>query len=358
MMDFSLSFPVTHVMHIGAGFGSEVDAYLAAGLAPIVLVEADRQAVEVLSNLARQASVIRVVEAAVSARSGEQYFHRCNFSDVSSLSAPQAALLEIFPGLEVLEKELVTTVAVIDLLKGCGLPKDGQGLLVIEAPGVVLEILLALEEAGWLERFPLLRLQEGLQPLHHEAPGVAGVITVLEKLGYDCWLEATPEDPDRPYLMAIRSAVTLQVHKAQAAAALQEEADRKTIAALEEAVKAGDARLEEAVKTGDARLEEAVKTGEIRLEEAQAAVERWGRAAQDAEQNLAIALRMQEMREADLRELQVRYGELLSRQEAQESLLRRMTMELSPMLATPSAKKQIGTAGNERKLAAKKAQKK
>lgn len=350
MIDFSLSFPVTYVVHIGAGFGAEAEAYLAAGLAPIVLVDADRHAVAALEDLARHTPAIRAVEAAVSARSGEQNFHRCNFSDLSALSVPEPALLEIFPGLEVLETAQVTTLSVVELLEGCDLPQNGQGLLVIEAPGEALGILAALAEAGWLARFPVLRLQEGQQVLHCGAAGITALTAELEKLGYSCWLEATPEDPDRPYLVAAWGAAVGLAQQKQDAAEMQGEADRKTIAELEQALSATESRLQDALDDAD-RVAKAAQEAAKGVDEAEKRV-------QDAEQNLAIALRMQDMREADLRELQVRYAELLKRQEGQDDLLQRMTLELSPMLEAPTAKQQIGVAAKPQRSAAKKAQKK
>ena len=47
-----------------------------------------------------------------------------------------------------------------------------------------------------------------------------------------------------------------------------------------------------------------------------------------AQQNLAVALRMQTLREADLGELQARHGALLARVEQQDALLARLAAQV------------------------------
>ncbi|MEP1328054.1 hypothetical protein [Pseudophaeobacter sp.] len=211
MISFPLVFPVSYVLHIGAGSGSEVAGYQAAGLDPIVLVEADDEAVAALQQHLGQSSAVQVVQAAVTGRSGSQQFHRCNFADLSSLSEPAPALWDLFAGLEVMSREPMAGVSPQDLLAGCTLPQQGgQGLLVIEAPGEALAILRALAAVDRLAQFPLLRLQEGEVSLYRDAPGQAALQAALAELGYDSWIEADPEDPDRPYLLACQNRAAQQ----------------------------------------------------------------------------------------------------------------------------------------------------
>ena len=202
MLALPSDFPLTHVLHLGAGTGSDTYQYAAAGLDPIVLVEADPEAIAGLTLLARQFPAVQVVKAAVAGRSGAAEFHRSNFPDLSSLSAPTEALTQLFPGARTLSRDPVQALSPADVLRQCKLPGDGAGLLVIETPGEALGILRALAEAGMLQQFPMLRLQEGLQPLYEGAPGLEDLQAGIQGFGYRTTMESDPQDPDRPYLVA------------------------------------------------------------------------------------------------------------------------------------------------------------
>ena len=275
MIGFTCSFPVTHVLHIGAGTGSDLDGYLSAGLDPIVLVEADPDAAKALQrrtegSMAGSAKV-RVIAAAVTARQGAALYHKCNFSDLNALLEPNGALQALYPGLQILAREPVEALSPQALMQGCDCPEDGAGLLVIEAPGEALGILGALQEAGELSRFAVLRLQEGRDVLYPDAPGLDGLQSELQGFGYDSWVEASPADPDRPYLLA-----------------------RRNVAAL------------------------------MARQEAQVQFE-------TQSQKQAELLQRQALLEADLRDLQLRYGALLRDKEVQEDLLRRLNARLAPL---------------------------
>ena len=358
-MDFKLSVPVTHVLHIGAGCGAEAEAYAAAGLDPVVLADADPAAAGQLQALAGRFPAVRGVQAAVTARKDARTFFRTNFADLNSLSRPEG-LRGLFPGLEVLAEEPAEPVSPLRLLDGLDLPEGGAGLLVLETPGETMSILAALAEAGRLTQFSVLRIQEGLEPLYEGAPGMAAIRAQLRALGYDTWMDAASSDPDRPHVLACRSraaaeAETLAVRVAELEADTQRQAQE-----LEEATSARDTAQAEAERLAArvAELEADTQRQAQELEEAasargtaQAEAERlaaWAaeleaetaagvearKAAEDragafeaearqAQQNLAVALRLQNRREADLKELQKRYSALLQRQEAQEDLLRR-----------------------------------
>ncbi|MCF6430587.1 hypothetical protein [Leisingera sp. MMG026] len=91
--------------------------------------------------------------------------------------------------------------------------------------------------------------------------------------------------------------------------------------ALEQAVAERDsARAEAAALAAKAADQDAEAARQAQALEQAAAREAEARKAQ---QNLAVALRLQSQREADLKELQARYSALLERQEAQDDLLQR-----------------------------------
>ncbi|MBQ4824452.1 hypothetical protein J4729_07790 [Leisingera sp. HS039] len=288
MAAFSLSFPADYVLHIGAGSGRAAEGYVQAGLDPVLLAEADPEAMPGLQALAKRFAPVQAIAAAVSAKGGPGRFHSCNFAGLSSLAAPAEALYQLFPGLQVLAEETVETQAIADLAARCGLPKAGRGLLVLEAPGQALALLQALEQAECLQHFQTLRLQEGRDPLYRGAPGMAALRAGLEELGYISWLEAAPEDPDRPYAVAWRNSAAL--------------------AAAEELQACGQAAEQD-------------RAGLL----------------QAAEQERAVAEQQLQACTADLAELQQRYGALLQEKEVQEDLLRRLADRLAPLAGDAEA---------------------
>lgn len=277
MAAFCLSFPADYVLHIGAGSCRAAESYVQAGLDPVVLAEADPEAMPGLRALAKRFAPVQPIETAVSAKGGPGRFHSCNFAGLSSLLEPTEALYQMFPGLQVLAEETVETQAIADLMGRCGLPEAGRGLLVIDAPGQALALLQALEQADCLQHFQTLRLQEGREPLYRGAPGMEALRAGLEELGYISWLEAAPEDPDRPYAVAWRNSAAL--------------------AAAQELQACGQA----------------------------------------AEQDQAAAEQALQACTVDLAELQQRYRTLLQVKEAQEDLLRRLADRLAPLAGDAEA---------------------
>ena len=388
-LEEALAPDVDYVVHIGAGTGAEVSIYLAAGLDPIILVEADPQILVHLRMLEQQHDAVQVIEAAVTSRTGAQLFYRSNFSDLSALAKPGEALKELFPGVKTIGQEPMMPIDPVMVLQQCSLSADQAGLLVIEAPGEALGILEALKEAGMLNLFTDIRAQEGLVSLYEGAPGLDGLRAALEVLDYQVTQETQPEDPDRPYVVAHRArlsreasqtmqALTVALQESEAALAVQQ-AQNDTISvqlrlklALIDGMLAELAaqaqRLESAeseVADLRATLDALRESAEVEATDLRTSLERETQARQMAEgrfaetefeaqqklqqdheaalaaqaaktdliqQNLTVALRMQDLREADLRELQLRYGELKSRKEAQDSLLHRVQAGLSQQL--------------------------
>jgi len=406
-LEEALAPDVDYVVHIGAGTGAEVSIYLAAGLDPIILVEADPQILVHLRMLEQQHDAVQVIEAAVTSRTGAQLFYRSNFSDLSALAKPGEALKELFPGVKTIGQEPMMPIDPVMVLQQCSLSADQAGLLVIEAPGEALGILEALKEAGMLNLFTDIRAQEGLVSLYEGAPGLDGLRAALEVLDYQVTQETQPEDPDRPYVVAHRArlsreasqtmqALTVALQESEAALAVQQ-AQNDTIsvqlrlklalidgmlaelAAQAQRLESAESEVADLRATLDALRESAEsevadlratldalrESAEVEATDLRTSLERETQARQMAEgrfaetefeaqqklqqdheaalaaqaaktdliqQNLTVALRMQDLREADLRELQLRYGELKSRKEAQDSLLHRVQAGLSQQL--------------------------
>ena len=200
---------LAHVVHIGAGSGSDLAAYLKAGAGAVTLIEADA---DVASELAAQVGGkkgVNVIEAAVSGDLRRRPFRRANTPDLSSFRGP-TGLKELFPGLRTLSKDPVRPMDPVRLIRGLDLPDpepdsgsdQGSVLLVIEAPGEALGILKALAAARLLTRFDAIRLQEGVARLYHKAASIGEIQRYLRGQGFVAKLEKTPVDLERPYLNA------------------------------------------------------------------------------------------------------------------------------------------------------------
>ena len=448
MISFSLSVAADYVIHIGAGSGTEVPTYCATGLDPVILVEADPEAMPHLRHLEMQFPAVQAIQAAVSARTAGLTYSRANFSDLSGLRAPVKALRDLFPGLDILEQTPVAGIRPETLIDDADLPQGQVGLLVLETPGEALGIIDALAETAALEKFAAIRVQEGRAPLYEGGSCIAMLHNRLTELGFACWLEAGPQDPDRPHLLASRCGIGLEAKNSlqtlsaalresegfriqvenelgavQAQLALKEaqldgglaeykaaaagikqlqqesiaargelEADRDAIraqlvrheaeaaelAAANRESSAARAELEadrdairaqlvrheaEAAELAAAQkealadaadeadrlraeleqrpvAEELEKRHQAELQSVWDRVEKLTEDARAAQQNLSVALRMQSMREADLKELQQRYGLLLQQKEAQDGLLERLSANLTELPKTaPQARR-------------------
>lgn len=266
-MEFTLSVPVTHVLHIGAGCGVDVEGYTTAGLDPVVLVDADPEVVTHLQTRTGGLSAVRVVQAAVSTRKDAQLLFRTNFSELNSLSRPDQ-LRELFPGLTILAEEPVEPVSPLQLLDELQFPQDGVGLLVLEAPGETTGILAALAEAGRLTQFPVIRIQEGGELLHDCASGLAAICVQLRAFGYDSWVEGDAADPDRPHIVAYRGSAGADAEKRVAeleAETVQQAQDLERIASARSRAEAEVEKLAAQV----AELEQSTRMGQSELKRAE-----------------------------------------------------------------------------------------
>ena len=193
---------LNRVLHIGAGSGSDLAAYLEAGARSVVLVEADPERAAALERLAADRPEVRVVEAAVSGAPGTRPFHITSFPELNSFRAP-AGLKDLFPGLRILSSAKMVATRPAELVRQMEFPTGEAGaLLVVEAPGEGLGILQDLAEAGLLERFGHIVVREAARGLYDGAPAAEDLAGWLGSAGYAVAMEAAPEDPERPYLMA------------------------------------------------------------------------------------------------------------------------------------------------------------
>lgn len=188
------------ILHIGAGAGDALPAYLAAAPARIVLVEPDPETRARLRQAAEGARGVEILAAAVSTDPGRDRLRRFAFDELNSLRAP-TGLNALFPGLEARDPVPVAVQDPAALVAGLDPARGAANALVIEAPGEALDILRALAAAGLLDRFALLKVQAGREALYEGEEPMEAVRAFLEAEGY-VTAGLNEADPDRPVLTA------------------------------------------------------------------------------------------------------------------------------------------------------------
>lgn len=392
------------VLHIGAGSGAGVPDYLAAGAREMVLVEPEAAFQPALAALSHEHAGLRVKQGAAVAHlaegGGTGMLQRFSFCELNSLKPAQADLLALFPGVHPLEAASVVLLDIVDLAQEMDLDQSGYHLLVLQAPGQALELLQALQQAGLLEKFAQLRIQEGRQPLYEGAASIGDIGEFLAQVGFGTGAVLGGVDPERPVLQVAadpdliqkislrkhqvaltelkqvnkdlaarleqaqaeeagrateleqaRAALSdqlaaekamIQKHQAEVAALKAAEAEtrqaevaaerkkhQEEVVALKAELAALKAAQAEALKTEIAAER---KTQQEALSKAHKRIETLSEANATVQQNLDVALRVQLLRENDLKELQQRYAQLLQQKEAQSDLLQRVSSSLGYLL--------------------------
>lgn len=251
-----LSRPLAGVVHIGAGEGGELPAFLGTACASILLVEADPEQAAALEQAADDPR-IKVVQAAVSGDPAPRPFFRLNLAEMSALRTP-SALRDLFPGLRILSQEKVTPADPATLLRPW-LAGAGSRCLVLETPGEVLGILKALDAAGLLHSFDGIALRESVEPLYAQAEPLERIQAFLSEGSFHVEREAGPPEPERPWICArlnraslaqqgemdtLRSELQAATSWAEEERIARQEAERRLCQARDEILKAeGQIRL-------------------------------------------------------------------------------------------------------------------
>ncbi|MGE4327254.1 MAG: hypothetical protein AB7E21_14315, partial [Pseudodonghicola sp.] len=255
--------PIARIIHIGAGAGSELPAYLAAGAASVLLVEARAETAAELALATGTDPRIETLQGAVSADPTPRPFFQTNFPELDSLNPATEALRELFPGLRILSAKTVAPLDPVTLLQDRPLDAEGQQILVLETPGETLGLLKALADADLLHHFETIFLKEWLQPLYLNAAPAEQILAYLGERDFQTTTEAQPEDPDRPWVAAHlnRAALTLRQHVNTLLAELQT-AQAQIAALAEERDQANQALVQHQGDLDTAQAQIAALTGE------------------------------------------------------------------------------------------------
>ncbi|NKX30071.1 hypothetical protein HGE68_09350 [Rhodobacteraceae bacterium R_SAG6] len=242
-MIFSIFSSADYVVHIGAGQGDDLADYVDAGLQTIVLVDAAPAAAESLRRRALGNEAVHVIEAAVNGTGGEAIFHNINFSDLSGLLPPSQTLIDLFPGVQITSSVPMQAVAIPDLLHNVCSNQEGRGLLVLETPGVALGIVHALAKSGQLKQFPVIRIQDAIEPLYLGAPSLCSIREELERSGYVTFDSGAQSDPDRPSFLAFSNVYLDQLSSETDRVKLQLQAAQAETEALRNLLREKEASL-------------------------------------------------------------------------------------------------------------------
>lgn len=264
--------PLGAVLHIGAGRGGDLGAYLRAGARAVTLVEPAPEAREALETAAADADIpVEPVAAAVSAADRPAPLRRFGFPGLASLRTP-TGLRDLYPGLSDPEEIAVETRHPADLaaalLAAPDLPDQAVNLLVVEAPGEGQAVLAALDEADLLRRFAWIAVQDGAESLYEGQPPLEQTLRWLRDRDYEVALDAG-SDPDRPHLQAFRDPRLAALRAERDAEKTRAETAETRLAAVQDERDSDRARAETAAAAA-AQLQDELALGRAELQKAQA----------------------------------------------------------------------------------------
>ena len=130
----SITENIDTVVHVGAGYCSDVKFYRNLGIKSIVLIEADKNLVETASKKFASAKDIKIHHRAIAGVTGERTLFLTNNQRFSSLLKPRH-ILKTYPNLKLTGEHPVSAASLADMCGELQLPPKGKHLLVLELNG-------------------------------------------------------------------------------------------------------------------------------------------------------------------------------------------------------------------------------
>lgn len=298
------------IVHVGAGAGL---AWRGQPPAPerLVLIEPNPACLDDLHRLARRRAAAgaetEIVQAAVTGQDGTARLKVLSFADLSGLHDP-APLAPLMPGLRVVDDIAVPAISVATLMTRLAL--DGSGhRLIVEAFGEEGRILRDLAAAGALDRFAAVTVLTGATRFHDTGLAADEARALLAAQGFRPANPGAPVDPDLPQLHFRRDPALSALRRENAAQAARLERQQAELDRLQREVEA-QAGLQAEI----ARLR--AEAAQLRTAESR------------AQSDLGIALRLQGVAAADLKDLQARYADLAAAKATQDRLLAQLVARL------------------------------
>jgi len=258
-----------------------------------------------------------------------------NFPQLNSLREP-TGLNRVLPGLRQVGEAAVDCLPLPKLLEQMELDVDQTNWLMIEVPGEEGDVLRQLEQAGRFQAFSRLFITAGVNSLYCGAETADALAKQTERHGFERNGNVDISDSDwaREHLHLNRKALECERLRQQLDHLNREHAAEKLafkqksteiIEALEWKVQ----HVEEETRKLDKLSVEQAERREAEKAELQQQLETLKKKLEMQEADLSLAVKLQVLRENDLRELQQRYGKLQETNEQQCELLEKLHQRLS-----------------------------
>jgi exonuclease VII small subunit len=288
--------PLGTLVHIGAGNGRDLEGYDALAPDRLVLVEGDPDAAAELQRRVAHLPWAEVHARPVAAQAGPLAWNRYT---LPGLNGPlqTGTLSAFYPRLRLFESRTLDAVALPELLAGLSLELEPGRVhvLVLDVPGQEGSLLASLPQQQIVKfGFVLLRgVREALLPWGCASTQAVGQ---LRAGCFDVMAGAVEQEPLWPVALLRFNA---QRHQTE--------------------------QLEQRLQSIQAALEASNKIAADRA----AQIQQLTKELTEARQTVNLSVKMQALREADLRDLQGRYQTTLQEQQSQHELLTRLGQRLT-----------------------------
>lgn len=307
------------IVHFGAGRGDDLDQYLAANPAKILLVEAEPVAAARLAARTAGMPEVKVVAGAVAAVSGKVSLKRFNLPAFNSLREP-TGLRTLFPGLRLKREEEVEALAPSELLAGLNLATDGGNWLIVDTPGQEAAIIEAMRDSGDLASFERIDLVCGQEALYGGGVPADELLQLLREEGYEVVACDEESDPDLPRWTLRRDPVKLENRELrQRLAARQAE-----LVALKKKYDDLAKKCDELTKARDEQAKLASER-QARIEELTKARDDLAKKRDELTKARDEQAKLAESRQKQIKELEARLASLAELEERQALLVEEMT---------------------------------
>ncbi|MBK1618557.1 hypothetical protein CKO42_08920 [Lamprobacter modestohalophilus] len=283
---------------------------------------------------------VSVRNLAAAATPGPVTFFRYNLPGAGAIH-PAAALNDLFPGIRERDAIQLSAIGICELIASLGLSADADHALVLELAGEELASLKALLNCDLLHVFGSVSVFCGRQPLYENGASGQMISDWLEDQGFALVERDETEDPDRPRWSYKRNPLKIECRALEAQ--LEQSKRNKDDIATDRDQQAKlaaerQARIEElttALNAAKAETQKQSQRASDRDQQAKLAAERQARIEELSDslsalqRDNAMLLRMQALRDADLKDLQGRYAEVVDQKDRQTKLITQLTERLT-----------------------------
>lgn len=196
------------IIHIGAGQGSELEAYLATEARRIILVEPNPTLAVQLRGKAQQYPRVEVLELAITDNPAHNTLYEYNLPEASGLYLADG-LKALFPGLRQITQYAVATQTPQGLVQGCQLQGENNNL-VVQASGAELAIVNALIKSGKISHFRQLEITSSEHPVFNRDGDAERLKQTLQNEGFELKAKDS-HNPDWPVWTYVSSPVARQL---------------------------------------------------------------------------------------------------------------------------------------------------